>query len=272
MIFDIQETINRLEVSQKIGAEAGMSLTEHIDSVSDGIAKFYKDVMNTDAVGIALSPVQDASLVSELNKEGFSNIRRLAVYTPFRLEGYAEDFYAILLDQLGEMVNVQQRLYDPAIRLLGKLLTDPEAYEKAWIDRELKFTDVGKMTKELSTLMTDKKTNTGDPDKQEFQETYKSAKHFGEGFKILQAIKDTGDILDLETLRKREDRMMELVRRFVKGYDDVDVTLNAPLATKLIRTFDAIALETEYLAALLYYANICIKAHNDTVEQLNANY
>lgn len=272
MNFDIQETLDQMTLSQQIGAESGKSLTEHIGDVADSIANFYNEVMNTDTVAVAISPMQDAALVKELNKEGFENVRRLAVFAPFRLEEYAEDFYAETLDQLGYMVDIQKRLYDPAIRFLGKLLTDPQAYEKAWIDRELKFVDVGKMNKKLSAMMTDKKTTVGDPDKQEFQEVYKSAKSLNECFKLLQAIKDVSEVLDLETLRKREDRMMELVRKFVSGYEEADVKMGAPLATKLIKTFDAIALETEYLAALLYYANISIKAHNDTIEQLNNNY
>lgn len=272
MLTNIQNRIafsnKNAELEEMLGGE---SLTGFVDGLSrsaSSVAGAIGDWFKSDTPSVASRPEPVGNVVHLMKEYPSKSLAKLNIYTPAELEVYHEDFYTELLVQLNELHDVEDRLYKPVINWLARCITDPEYGDKVWVDRKIEFVPLEKHTKQMSKMFDKQPASTGDPTLTSFSNCYRNVRDFEKSFDALSDLTNLCLDVNIESLRDREKRLAELIKKFVKGYEDGVIFASEVNMTRLIKIVDSAARETEYVAAIMYYANITIEAHNQTVKKL----
>lgn len=259
-------------ISDLVGGESIASLSHGITRITDSLAKHWEDLFDTSLPAIETRPLPIENVVPLIEKINSKDLGNVTVYSPAELEVYQEKFNGELLVQLQQLADIDERLYQPVIRWLARCVTDKEFGDLVWADRKISFTNVESNRKDFAKLFDRQPTMIGDGTARPFKDCYRSVKDFKNATDTLRQMTNLCIDIDLSKLKKSEERLNELVKKFVKGYDDGITFASEVNMERLILLVSTAAVETEYLSGLLFYANLTVTAHNQTVEKLKENF
>lgn len=268
---EIEEMIQIFENDDSISLESKMSFGELFSRFGEVINKKFRKLLNFQDTADVVAPKSAGNLVRITKEKGIS---AMSDYRVYRLARQSEPMHKLIdlqMHQLEELADLEERLYQPLSRWFAGVLNDPEEFaEKPWTDRDLGYRDIEKMKESLRELFMPQGSRTDDSEFTDFITMYPSVKNFEACDKEMQMLfRKIGDI-DLRSLRKVEELLMERLEKFIALDNDPEseFVIEKNARKKLAQTFRAIAFETEFLMTVLFQSSQAIGQWNNTVDLL----
>lgn len=250
---------------------------EGFGSVVDFFRTFYANLtgpVDNWLNGIKPTPKNtgiDRKLIQLLEEHPYSTVGRIGVYHPAGLNELMAPYLVHISANLQELGTLTERLYIPTINYMSRLLVEPNAGEKAWLDAKLVFVDVERQRATYNTFFDPRIKNRHDSLSKPFSELYRTNRDFIDCGSLLETLVRVTNDLDIQSLRLAESRLIDLSRQYSDLLDE-DPSLavsNRQALKRLVDAMDAIAKETEMLALMVFCAQVARQAIEDSANKLS---
>ncbi len=270
---DLKELITQESLAEHFSLESATTTAELFQSFTYGVGKIFKKLLNVHEDAMSISPKEPTSALRALKGKTSTEIRDTLVY---RVPKCTASYAAItkeLSDQLRDLRDMDERLYRPLNRWAARTLNDEEYAAKAWIDRDVKFRDISKHKKELAKMFQEGKFRDESSEMTKFINAFGTIENFEKTWNEVETLGELLAEINLVRLKEIEARLVANTQKVVDAFEAGELEALHPGTRKMLaRTFVNLADETEYLAAIVFYANNVIGQWNNTIERLAELY
>ena len=260
------------EFNKSVGLEGFSDVVGFVSSkLTQWITKQQPAVQN-------LLPVESSGrfpskLEKLLTKVTYDDLANVAIYQPDGMSGYMQPYSKLLLALVSKIGNIEARLYVPLTEYVEGVLSNPSNVDQIWVPKDLKIVSIDKELAELAKVFNPKAKGHAVHDKALFKDRYTSiGDYIGTG-KAISELEAEGKQVDVKSLAKAEARLFNSLTMYIKiaKEDNSVVTINKVTISKLTQAVEAIIVETEALAMVIYQINVLQTAFADSNTKLTDN-